>query len=574
MVVVLVMGAGGLVPLLAATRRRDVAAIALSAWVTWAVLATIASNDPVTATVGVYNWGTGLLFVVCMAATWALAIAAEEAARRAMTLAVLGGALVNAVAAAVQVTGIMSVFPFETDGGRAAGFLGNPVHLGAVCIAALILLALEERPIAAHAVAALALGVGIQASGSRLALALGMVALGALLLRRRWIGAALVTLALLGGVVIVALLPAASAPGSAVSSSRLTEASGEGLTARFGTWRSALDPIVDAPLLGAGPGRFRASTLPVRSIEVARAEGPERAYVDAHNLVVEYAVTTGPVGSALLVGALVAGLWRGRGPWRCAGAALIASHLFSPQSVAVTPVLFLALGLAQPRPVGRPPPRSIGQRATSTALVVVAASAGATLVVGDFHLRQARLDVTVDDAMRAERLLPPWPQTARTLATAHAFLALSSPDGSPAAAESRRWLEEAARRSPDDPSRWSDLGDEHLANGEGERAAKEYERALQSSRYSTRALNGLARSRAMVGDTAGAIDALKRSLDVVPTQASAVRLLRSLKGWREDAGPSARHLQVQQHQWSFRRARTSECGTHRQRRRRTGRYHQ
>ncbi|MDP9441592.1 MAG: O-antigen ligase family protein, partial [Actinomycetota bacterium] len=430
----------------------------------------------------------------------------------------LAGVGANAVVGIVQWSGLLDVFPFELTDGRSSGLLGNPLHLGSLCAAALILLAVDRALPGRWAYPAAALfGIGVAFSGSRSALALVGVGVLAAALRRSWGAMALVTTGLLVGLTAGAVW---NAPGSAGGSAAARAvAHGGSIEARTATWATALRILGDDPLTGAGPGRFRAATTAHRPLAVARAEGPDRLFVDAHNIVVEYMTTTGLPGAALLLVALFLA-FRGAADagWLGCALVLVAAHLTAPQSVVTTPVFFLALGLAQPR---RPSTLPVGRlhRASAAMACGVGMAAGAVLLRGDFLLNEARLDVELADARAAERLLPPWPEPARRMAIAYAFRAQSG--GGPAdERRAIRWFEIAARRSPDDPAGWSDLADRHLQNADLPAAESAYRRALRANQYSTRALNGLARTLLAGGRSGEARQVLERSLSVDPAQRS------------------------------------------------------
>src|SRR5205085_7024689 len=129
-----------------------------------------------------------------------------------------------------------------------------------------------------------------------------------------------------------------------------------GVRPRVETWLSARHVLARHPFLGSGPGRFRAATSRYRTLRLVRAGGADRLFADGHNLAVEYAVTTGLPGLALL------GVWLAlavrRAGWRppLAGFALVvlAMHALEPQNVALTPLAFLALGAAAPLTDGLP----------------------------------------------------------------------------------------------------------------------------------------------------------------------------------------------------------------------------
>ena len=145
------------------------------------------------------------------------------------------------------------------------------------------------------------------------------------------------------------------------------------------------------PLLGTGPGQFRAATSRLRTVAIARAETPDRLYVDAHNLVVEFATTTGLLGLAALLAWLLLASRRASGPLLGFALAVLAAHLLEPQSVRTTPMALLALGAAGPT-LAIAPLRRVGRAATAM-LAALALAGGARLLAGDFHLKFAQDEV-------------------------------------------------------------------------------------------------------------------------------------------------------------------------------------
>ena len=110
----------------------------------------------------------------------------------------------------------------------------------------------------------------------------------------------------------------------------------------------------ERPTLGWGPGNVwgaYVSTATRSNLGVARGVG------DAHNIVLEAAVTTGAVGllAFLFLGVVtVREMWRGprTAGWAAGGAvALFVYHLLQPNNVYLTPLMFLLAGMAC-----RPPP--------------------------------------------------------------------------------------------------------------------------------------------------------------------------------------------------------------------------
>jgi hypothetical protein len=354
--------------------------------------------------------------------------------------------------------------------------------------------------------ATVAVAAALQLSGSRFALGLAIL-VGIVTLvreRRRAVGAvAALALGLLLGVAIGAV-------GGATTGSGRVQAGGEsvGATARLRVWASAAHAIADHPVLGAGPGRFRAATSKHRDLALVHAEGADRRFFDAHNVVVEYATTIGVLG----LGALV--LWvglasrRARGPLFGFFLLVLAMHLVEPQSVGLTPLALLALGVA-----GRADVASLGRAgAAVTALLVLAAVVAAgRLLWGDYELKQASLDFSAGPAQAAVRALPPWPEPAELAGRVALFRSITT--NAPAAQrDTLRWNQLATRRDPTDPLAWASLGEAQLHFGESRPAARSFRRALRWDPWSVRTLNGLGNAAEAEGDLSLARSALGRSL--------------------------------------------------------------
>jgi O-antigen ligase len=522
---------------------RAPAAAAL-AFLSIAVLATLASGHLGMSVLGLYNWGTGLLFVAGLVGGWAAAASAGPGSRRLVERAFLAGALLNAAIGVLQGGVDLHRFSLPNYQGRAHGLLGNPVHLGAIAAAAVAVIVARlpgpgstassawsgpacsgpRRALAAIALAAAA----VEASGARS----GLVVLGLVLAwawwrrdRRRAMAA---TLAAAAGIVAAVGILHLSGHAATGTASRLTGDSG-GISSRIGHWRAALPAIGHRPLLGAGPGRFGAATTSRVSEAAARAEHGNR-FVDAHNLVVEYATTTGLLGVAALLAWLVLAGRRGRGPLLGAALVVLAVGLVEPQSVSTTPVAFLLLGAsAAPLtssaaseaagagaavPAGRRRPVESAVAALVAALAAVFAF---RVVVGDWWLHETHLDLTVHEGRAALRVLPPWPVSASLLA--HVYIYQAQVRAEPALdAVARDWFLIAADRDPSDPGLWIELADKELADGLPVAARQHYGKAHELDPWSAHALNGLGHAELALGHSEAARSWFLQSLRVVPNQ--------------------------------------------------------
>lgn len=502
-----------------------------------AASAAVAGNRTV-AVFGLYNWGTGFIFVASLAGAYALGAALDAPGRRHLERALVAGVLVNAAVAVPEMLSDLSVFSLGLFDGRSPGLLGNPVFLGGLVAAGPALLAprFGRRP-AAWAPAVALVGAAAQLSGSRLVIPIlaGTTLAGARPLGRRR-GATFV-LALLVGFGLGAAITAVG--GGTSVAARVSEArsAGSGIVPRVEAWRAGLRAVGDRPLLGAGPGRFRAATSQYRTARQVRAEGPDRYFADAHNWLVEYAVTTGLVG----LGALAAWVWtagrRARGPLAAFAAGLGALQLVQPQSVRLTPVALLALGAAGP---AVPVAWGWARRCTAGVGVAAALAWGALLLAGDHYQLRAYLDFHVADAETADRLLPAWPRPAILASRIHTFVGKTErrPEEIEAAI---RWRRVALARDPTDPVLWNDLADILAVEGRLGEARTAYLHALRWDPVSVRAMNGLARLSAESGRPAEAARWWRRSLAVFPDQPAVVARLRALEARaRAGPGPQAR----------------------------------
>jgi hypothetical protein len=473
--VLLVAGAYGLSRLPAVLRSslRPVVAAGLT-FVAVAALSTLLSPRPVEATFGIYNWGTGLVFVLCLLGVFALGVAAGDSPR--LRSALVAGCALSGAAALLQAAGVMPLDVLDAEG-RAIGLAGDAVQLGTVACIGLALCAWHATTAPPWLLGVVGFTATVQASGSRAALVVAIVVTVAIGIRRapRRLPP-LVAAATVGFVLGNALASSSGAVVTATSrgldESTLTVAGGSGMRVRAEVWLSSRHAVIDRPVLGAGPGRFRAATSPFRTQGIVDAEGPGLLYADGHNLAVEYLVTTGVLGVLALAAWLVLALRRARGPMLTVVLTVLAVMVVQPQSVSTTPLLFLSLGAAIALPLTGTPRRA--QRIATPALTVVGASLAVVLLVGDAALLDARRDFDLDAARRADVLLRPWAEPAAARATIHDFRAIDADDDDARARERaavRRWRRIAVDRDPTRPSLWLALAADQREDGLDEEAA-------------------------------------------------------------------------------------------------------
>jgi O-antigen ligase len=494
----------------------------------------LASRSHTLAFFGLYNWGTGWLFMVALVGAWAVGRSLDPRGHRLVENALLAAVAVNAAIAIAETVIDLSAFQLGRYGDRAPGTMGNPIHLGAFLAAGLALAAPRFATAPRRWVWFVVLaGAGAQTSGSRFSLIVTVAVAAWVVWRFRLRIGAMFVVSLLAGAALGAA--ASSVGGGATVTERVATSAGNGITPRVDTWTAGLRAGVRRPVLGYGPGQFRTATSPHRTVAIARAEGTERLFVDAHNIVVEYIATVGFAGAALLTVWLALSVAGGSGPLLVFALAVLANHLIEPQSVRTTPVALLALGAAMP-PFDVPSLHR-ATRASIGALAVAGLAAGAWLLVGDFHLDQARLDFDRGHARTALRMLPRWSEPATIRARISLFDGrvhrdLHETDVGVA------WLRRAAARDPSDPALWNALGEWQLTRDRPDEAAPAFRTAVRWNPVSSRALNRLADIENGRGHIETALALLRRSLAADPAQAAVRRRAAALET-RRGGGPKA-----------------------------------
>jgi O-antigen ligase len=491
---------------------RDRAALAALGFLVIAGLSALLSDDPVASVVGLHEVDGGLLFVAGCVAMWALGRHLRDAARARLPDALLAGIGLTAGVAWLQTLVHLRLDELglwhET---RAGALQGNPVYLGALAGAALVLVAARARTASARSLAlgwlplTVLLAGAAQLSGSRIALAAGLVAVAVSALawarsRRGGVrGAAVVAAALVG--VGLALLIAPSG-GSATARSDASEV-GTNWRSRVGIWDMGLQAASSEPLLGVGPGRFRAETSRLMPLDVAQAHGADVLLVDAHDAPVEYLTTTG------VLGLLAAGAWlffaarRARGPLAVFALVMGVTWLLQPQGVDTTPLLLVALGAAAPPPT--PADRrgaGRGWQVATTLAVVAGLLVASVFVYGEWQLGQAR-DAGSQAALdRARPILGFYP----VVDSLETEIAIRDGLTGDRAARSRALA--AARATvatePTRPDWWNRLGEVEGEWGSARASGHAFREALRYNPWSVRAMQGLLTLAHRSGDRAAA----------------------------------------------------------------------
>ena len=485
------------------------------AWAGWACLCAALAPNLTVAVWGRYGVGTGLLFVLAVLGCWVLGASVGAPAAPLVERALLVACLANAGVAVLQQFVDLSPYGLALYGGRSAGLFGNPVYLAELLVGGLWLaLCRFDRPGPAAIGGTLLLSGALAVSGSRFGLALAGVAVVALAARVGWRKAAAAAAVVAVGVALGTALPHLGLSGGGTTAvDRVSAAPASGVRPRLDTWRTGLSAVADRPLTGWGPNGFLAGTSSRRPKSVARSEGPDRLFADAHDVIVEEAVSTGVVGVglflwwlALMLGAVRRGA--GRAPplagfgWLC-----LALMLVEPLHVGTTPVALLALGAACSAASGerdrrgtRRPRRAI-TGAVVAGVLVIAVAGTVVLATGLVQLRQADLSFRPAAAASAAGRLPRWGSDAATVAQLYQFAQLSSRIPG-AAGQALTWRRRAAAWDPQDPQPWNCLGATLADAGNLSGAEAAFEHALSRNPWSQAALQGLAGVEGRLGHTA------------------------------------------------------------------------
>lgn len=567
--VLLVVAAVGIVPL---------ARLAWSSTVRWAVRAALAflavallsallSHSIGIGFFGLYSWGTGWLFWLGCAGAFAIGATLRPNDLNWVYGGLVFGAGVNAFIAIYQVivrpTGSLSPY----DGSQADGLLGNPIHLEAILLGALALVA--GRAIAGPhrrvwLLVALVFSVGLEFTLERVAVPiLVLILLGAIVvygIRR----AAPYSVACLIGYA-GAYLWKGSGLGTRVATG--TTASTYGT--RLHIWKLALESVTRHPLLGVGPGQVVRAIAPYMSAGFAAHLGPNTLPADAHDFIVEVVATTGLLGLVAFAGWLGGAALRARGPFLICAAAMLAVELVEPLNVGVTPVALLALGVATVsaarQPVGlaalrawrgpgagerswsavtlegtppsaegaAPAPRRRSPLAVSLTAVLAAGALflGITMLIGDHYLLVSSNDVATQPKIAAAKdantLLPYWPDSAESVAQAYLWAdnfrgAAPNPLG-----EAASWYEVAAGRFDADPTVPAELGTVQLQMGDRRAAEYQFLQSLRLDPWNFFALEGLGTIAKEDGDWQTSIYWYERALRVAPSSNDLAKLISS-----------------------------------------------
>lgn len=529
------------------SRQTRLAARMASLFVFFGLVSALFSKAPGIALVGLYQQGTGWVFIAGVAGCWALSTRLGEKARELFQTLIVFAAIANAVVAIVQLTGKLNNLGLPLYSGVLPdGLQSNPFELGALMTGVLALVETRFRgnprkwylPIAIIMVAD-------GASGERLP----QLLVFAVLARAAWhvLGPhatrsareikRLVALGVLSiGGLVVGYLAYSWSTATAAFQRVTTSTSQETFGQRFTAWHEGLRSFSHNFLIGAGPGQFRAATsslFPLSFMKLA----PDMVFTDAHNFIVEYLTTTGILGAGALLVWLGVILYRARGPFAAAALVMLVVELAEPLNVGVFPVAFALLACSTPlfspktESADALQPAEVPTRLPTTARVlvgvfaIVGVVAATCFVVGDgldlrasqqFGLLQDK--AALSNAGIANVLLAPWPDPASNLGQTHFYLSLGDhPSERPQAVY---WAEVAVSRDPTNPSLLVALASYEMDAGQYRAAQQSAAEAAKYLPWFPSALNLAGVASLALGEHSQAHRWFGLSLEVEPSQVS------------------------------------------------------
>jgi hypothetical protein len=405
--------------------------------------------------------------------------------------------------------------------GQPTGLLGQPVALGELLVAGLWLVVRRSPVIDRRCLPIVAaIGLTLEVGGERLPVLLLPVVTAVLVwglpTRAKLLVPLAIVLGIAGGMVLNRVGSPADTP---AASERLQTFSGE--SARLENYLTGLHAFAERPILGWGPGRYQAATTPFRSRTLAVAF-PDSHYTDAHDLPLQYAVTTGLAGLLAWGAWLVLACRRAAGPLLGFGILVLLVQLVQPQDVTMTPLALLAIGAAAPLSGVR---RLVPLPVTG-ALVAVATVFAGLVLVGGYREQQAARG-SYSDAVAAAGMLPHWPD--RSIGAANAALTQLEVPLEQRLANASAYADEAGARDPRDARTLATQGFVDLIVGDEDAARQHFDKALALDPFGVRARTGQGIVAQRAGDLDGAAAWFRQALDISPNDSLTTDLLRAVE---------------------------------------------
>mgnify|MGYP003133336377 CR=1 FL=1 len=474
----LAAGVVGLVALLDLVRRGDSTARVAAVVTAWIVVAAVFSGEPLLALKGTVGRESSALIMVAALGVWALGRRVSVSASRAMPAAVLIGVGINSIVGIAQIVFDIDTGVFAGQFDRATGLTTNPVYFGGLMAAGAAMAAgARSWSFTGRLAATLVFGLAANLSGSRVAVAVGLVAVALTIVgetsstRRRQV---LAPVAFFAGVLLASVVTATSS-GARSTTERLAEGQGGG--GRLQVWKYGLSAIGDRPFFGWGFGRFRAATQGRYSAEFVAnhaSDDVRQAWFDAHNVVLGVAVAVGLVGLVLFVWFALSAGTRMRGPLVFFVVALVGTWLLQPPGLVTLPLVMFLAGVAVP---GAEMPERIERipRRYAPALLAGLIIAG-WLTLGDLLLDAAADDI---DAAAMEDAAVLFPRDAVVADLVAQAWFVKEEDDESLRPHVREWSRRAIDNEPDRPYLWRRQAERLMTFGEYDDARDALDAALE-----------------------------------------------------------------------------------------------
>ena len=232
------------------------------------------------------------------AGLWGVGRSTTADSRTLLATVVVGALAVSAVAGMFQVGFGIEYGSLALASGRPTGLTANPVYFGALSAGGLVgALALRRTTAKSQPllIAVFVLGCATSMSGSRVALAAAVAGLMALVAVHRDRPTARLSAFGAGSLVVGVVLDRVLGEGRN-SVDRLADGAAGG---RSDVWRYAIKAWSERPVLGYGPGQFRAAVQGRFEVDFVRDHASDdltQAWFDAHNVLINMLIAVGVVG--------------------------------------------------------------------------------------------------------------------------------------------------------------------------------------------------------------------------------------------------------------------------------------
>ena len=363
----------GILGLSSLVRRRDRAAIAAAGFIAAATVSALLAPGTFRSLLPSYYRHASVATWLAALGVWALAQQGSDDRRRLIQRSFVASLCLSVFVGVMQIGLDLDSGSLAMIGNRASGLTHNPVYLGALAAGAVawcVRVMLTEDDVAfSRGGMKFVLTVsmlGLWIAGTRVAFPVVLIAMIAALVRSPRHFARNIAPWAVAGVVIGESVRLVNRIVFGGASTGATDRLGgsqvaSGLGVRLEVWRFDLAAFARRPLFGHGPGQHPNAIQPHMTAEYASRTRPDRLrnnWLDAHNVVIELAVTVGVVG---LLAALVFAAFHRRtvgGPGLWAAMAIIATWLMQPVSLFTMIPAMALLGSAR-TPAGsdgdRPP---------------------------------------------------------------------------------------------------------------------------------------------------------------------------------------------------------------------------